>query len=165
MVKFRLLVAMSAVFGLAAISSASGISFIGGRAMLPLQALKDYFGAKITYDSRHGIGISLDYHTATLRPGYRHARVDRRDIALDGDVVVIGGVTYVPASFVSDAFGYNCNRDDQHQRMTFLRPQTKKRVVIRYDQHREPNTDRGREQYRGKPSEKSHPGNGHADGH
>jgi hypothetical protein len=49
--------------------------------------------------------------------------------------------------------------------MTFLRPQTKKRVAIRYDQRREPNSNRGREQYRGKPSEKSHPGNGHADGH
>lgn len=130
MLKIKLLVALSALLGLAAISSASGITFLGGKAMMPLNALKDYFGATISYNSRHGIGITLDYHTATIQPGYRRARVDRR--SLDCNFSVINGITYVPVSFVNDAFGYRNNWNDRDQRMTFVN-RGKKRVVIERD--------------------------------
>ncbi|MHB0939057.1 MAG: copper amine oxidase N-terminal domain-containing protein [Armatimonadota bacterium] len=130
MLKIKLLVALSALLGLAAIASASGITFIGGKAMMPLSSIKDRFGAKIVYNNRAGIAIKLDYRTAFLRPGYRQARVDRRNFLLDGKVVVINGVTYVPATFMNDAFGYKSRWNDRKERMIFTHPRSRGRVII-----------------------------------
>lgn len=132
MLKIKLLVALSALLGLAAVASASGISFIGGKAMLPLSSIKDRFGATVIYNNKHGIAIKLDYRTAFLRPGYKQIRVDRKNYQLDGKVVVINGETYVPVSFMNKAFGYKYDWNDRQQRMIFVK--AKKRVVIDRDQ-------------------------------
>jgi len=147
MLKFKLLVALSALLGLAAISSASGITFLSGKAMMPLNALKDYFGATISYNSRHGIGITLDYHTATIRPGYGQGWGDRRQDQYDCDTTVVNGVTYIPVSFVQDAFGYKYNWNDRDQRMTFSRQQGHRRVVIERDRRNDDRDGRDRDNH------------------
>jgi hypothetical protein len=123
-------VAVSLLFGLAAIASARDVVLIGGRAMVPLRSLRDHFGATISYDSRHGISISLDYRTARLRPGYRQAWIDDRAFLLDADIVIINGVTYVPVNFVRDAFGYDCRWDARSRQVIIIQPRTQQRVVL-----------------------------------
>ena len=133
MLNIKLLVALSALLGLAAIASASGISYVGGHPMMPLKTLKDRFGAKVIFNNKHGIAIRLDYRTAFLRPGYRQARIGRHDIMLDRKVMVINGVTYVPASLLDDVFGYKSRWNDRKERMIFVHPRTRDRVIIDID--------------------------------
>jgi|GEM_PF-2440225 len=133
MSRFKLLLAVSLLCGLAAMASASDVILIGGRAMVPLRSLRDHFGASISYDSRYGISISLDYHTARLRPGYRQAWIGDREFLLDADIVIINGVTYVPVSFVRDAFGYDCRWDAPSRTVIIVQPRTQRRVMLNCD--------------------------------
>jgi len=130
MSRLKLLVAVSLLCGLAAIASARDVVLIGGRAMVPLRSLQDHFGASISYDSRYGISISLDYHTVRMRPGYRQAWRDDREFLLDADIVIINGVTYVPVNFVRDAFGYDCRWDAPSRTIIIVQPRTERRVVL-----------------------------------
>lgn len=155
MSRIKLLVAAALVFGLAAAASADVI-LIGGRAMVPLRSLRDYFGASISYDSQHGISISLDYRTVRMRPGSRQYWVGDRAYMLNADIVIINGVTYVPVGFMYDAFGYDCRWDAPSRQVIIVQPRTQKRVVLvcdrdshryeprRYDRDR----DRDRLDYR-----------------
>ena len=155
MSRIKLLVVAALVFGLAAAASAD-VVLIGGRAMVPLRSFRDHFGASISYDSRHGISISLDYRTARMRPGYREYWVDDRAYMLNADIVIINGVTYVPVGFMYDAFGYDCRWDAPSRQVIIVQPRTQKRVVLdcdrdgrrpepRYEPRRD---DRDRNDYR-----------------
>jgi len=133
MSRLKLLVVAAMAFGLAAIASASSVVIIGGRPMVPLRSLRDEFGASINYDSRDGFSVSLDYHTARVRPGYRQAWIDNRPVSLDADAVIINGVLYVPMGFVSDAFGYDCQWDPGYQQVIIIQPRTHHRVSYHCD--------------------------------
>lgn len=133
MSRLKLLVVAAMAFGLAAIAAASSVMIIGGRPMVPLRSLRDEFGASINYDSRDGFSVSLDYHTARVRPGYRQAWIDDRPIYLDADAVIINGVLYVPMGFVSDAFGYDCQWNPGYQQVIIIQPRTHHRVSYHCD--------------------------------
>ncbi|MHB9109682.1 MAG: copper amine oxidase N-terminal domain-containing protein [Armatimonadota bacterium] len=147
MSRIKLLVTAALVLGLATVAAAD-VVLIGGRAMVPLRSFRDHFGAAISYDSRSGISISLDYHTARMRPGYRQYWVDDRAYTLNADIVIINGVTYVPVGFMNDAFGYDCRWDAPARQVIIVQPRTHKRVVLdcdrdgrRYERRYEPRRD------------------------
>jgi hypothetical protein len=125
------LAALLAMFVVAGAANAAHVKYIDGHAMMPLNALKESFGASIQYDSRsRGYDISLDYQRASITPGYRTARIGDRTKTLEANVVLINGTVYVPVGFMSMAFGYNTNWLDSKRQMAFFHPRTRQRVLL-----------------------------------
>ena len=134
MSKLWTLLGLAALMIVGSVAHASGVVLINGRTMMPLNSLKDHFGASISYDSRNGIGIRMDYQQATLYPNSRRAHFGNRAITLDADVIVLAGVTYVPVSFI-DYFGYRSSWDQRAQQVIIIQPRTQHRVVLINDRN------------------------------
>ncbi|MEI6521524.1 MAG: copper amine oxidase N-terminal domain-containing protein [bacterium] len=79
---------------------------INGHSMMPLRVVSESFGAGIQYNSRtKEVDFGIGYQKTTMTVGSKTARVDNKVVILDEAPVVVAGVTYVPARFVSVVIG------------------------------------------------------------
>lgn len=81
---------------------------IGGRVMVPLRGVVEKLGGEIKYES--ATKVITGAHAASssqfrLRVGSPEALLNGNPMNLDANPRVIGGVTYVPLRFVSEAMG------------------------------------------------------------
>jgi len=80
------------------------------RILVPLRGVLESFGAKIGWDS-NVITIQKGNKVVSLTAGLNHAKVDGEEIHLDVPPRVVGGITYIPLRFVSEAFGATVDWD------------------------------------------------------
>ena len=123
---------------LAALGSAQAaeVFVVRGRTMVPLRQVGETFGASVQYNSRtQGVSLALDYQKVDMMVGSRRARVGDRDVELEVAAVVVNGVTYVPARFVSDAFGFEINWSTVDRQVFIVNPKTKKQCVLVVSKH------------------------------
>lgn len=88
---------------------------INGHSMMPLRYVSETFGAGIQYNSgTKQVDFAIGYQKTTMTVGSKTARVDNKVVILDEAPVMVAGVTYVPARFVSVVIGATIYVDSDH---------------------------------------------------
>lgn len=130
--RIGLLAAVSLLLGTTVMAMEAYV--VGGRTLVPLRMVGESFGASVQYDSRtKGVSLSLDYQKVNMTVDSPRAHVGNRVVVLDAPAVVVGGVCYVPARFVSDSFGFNIAWSSGQ--VVVVHPKTKKQVVMVVSRH------------------------------
>jgi len=136
MYRFWMLAALAAVLGTAAVADGMEAFVYGGRTLVPLRTVSESFGASVQYDSRtKGVSISLDYRKVDMTVDSPRAHVGDRVVVLDSSPVMVAGVCYVPARFVSETFGFSITWVSTERRVIVINPKTKKRIVLVASRH------------------------------
>lgn len=79
-----------------------------GRAYVPLRAIAESWGAKVTYQAdTHVIAVSTAQTTVICTVGSRQVMVNQKPLSLQTAPFVRDGATYVPIRFIAEAFGAN----------------------------------------------------------
>jgi hypothetical protein len=90
-----------------------------GRVLAPLRAVFEWLGARVEFDPALGrITGRRDPHIIRLQIGSEAATVDGRAVALDAPAVEVGGRTYVPLRFISEALGAEVDWDAEAHTVT-----------------------------------------------
>ncbi|MHB9129916.1 MAG: copper amine oxidase N-terminal domain-containing protein [Armatimonadota bacterium] len=132
----KILWVLAALLSVITTAHAADVYIVGGRCMVPLRQVGETFGASVQYNSRsRGISISLDYQKVDMTVDSRRARVNTHEVDLDTSAVVVGGVCYVPARFVSDTFGFSITWNSGARQLIVLHPKTHKQVVMVVGKH------------------------------
>lgn len=126
MSKLWTLAALSAIMLMGLAAHAGNYVYVNGRAMMPARSFHEVSGATISYDSRHGVQITLGTGFLKQLFGIRTRRYDR-------DVVVIDGVPYIPVDDVQQ-YGYDSYCDSRTNQIIIMHPRTHRRVVLDWDQ-------------------------------
>lgn len=83
-----------------------------GRTMVPLRMLGEAMGALVTWDgTERKVTYRMGASQVELWVGKGIARVNARDVTIDPAPEIIGGRTYVPLRFVTEALGATVNYD------------------------------------------------------
>ena len=133
MVRFTMVVALSAIFATAVVACNMQTVVINGQPMVSLAAFGDSFGAAIGYDcGRNGISIALNSCSVVMIPDCQTAWVNGNAVILAAPVVIVDGITYVPVTFLCQAFNlnYNCQSGCQP---VIINQCTQQSVVLIFD--------------------------------
>ncbi len=110
MVRFTIVVVLCTIFATTAFAQSLQTVVINGQPMVSVAAFGDCFGAAIGYDcGRNGISITLNSCSVVVVPNCQTAWINGNAVILAAPVVVIDGITYVPITFLCQAFNFNYN--------------------------------------------------------
>ncbi len=111
MVRFTIVLAVSALFATAAFTSNLQTVVINGQPMVSLDAFGNCFGATVGYNcgANGGMSITLNSCSAVLIPDSQTAWINGNAVILASPVMVVDGIVYVPVSFLCQAFNLNYN--------------------------------------------------------
>ena len=130
------MILLAALLGAAVSAHATEAFVYGGRTFVPLRSVGESFGASVQYDSRtKGISIALDYQKVNMTVDSPRAHVGDRVVVLDNPAVVVAGVCYVPARFVTESFGFGITWVSAEHRIIVVHPKTKKQIVLGVSRH------------------------------
>lgn len=131
MLRIGTIILLAALLGGAATAHAREAFVYGGRTFVPLRTVGESFGASVHYDSRtKGISIALDYQKVNMTVNSPRARVGDRVVVLDHPAMVVDGVCYVPARFVTESFGFGVTWVSAEHRVIVVHPKTKKQIAL-----------------------------------
>ena len=98
-----------------AFETAAAPRMIGGRVMVPLRGVVERLGGDIKYEAASKVITGAHSGTSNqfrLRIGSSEGLLNGKQMVLDAPPRVIGGVTYVPLRFVSEAMGAQVSWDN-----------------------------------------------------
>lgn len=88
---------------------------LSGRVMVPLRGVVERLGGNILYDKKTRVVTGAHPGTSNqfrIRVGSNEALLNGKNMSLDAPPRVIGGTTYVPLRFVSEAMGAQVSWDN-----------------------------------------------------
>ncbi len=84
------------------------------RVLVPLRGVLEAFGVAVAWDgSERSITVQKGDRVISLKAGSSRARIAGREALLDVPPRMVGGITYVPLRFVSEAFGAKVDWDEK----------------------------------------------------
>lgn len=81
---------------------------IEGRTMVPVRAIFEGVGAKVTWDAdTKTVTGKMGNNTVTMTSGEKAMTVNGKKVNMDGALMIIDSRAYAPARYVAEAFGYD----------------------------------------------------------
>ena len=94
-----------------------------GRVLLPMRAIFESLGARVSYNSRtKTVTGSKDGTTVVLKLGSKSATIDNMNVSLDVPANTLRGRTMVPVRFVSEALGALVSWNERGKTVTITTP-------------------------------------------
>jgi hypothetical protein len=79
----------------------------GGRVMVPVRLVSESFGAKVDWlQGTKEIIVSMEGKIVIMRVGSTQATVNGVPVVLDAPPEIVGGTTFVPLRFITEALGF-----------------------------------------------------------